>query len=88
MNGSVLAVVGCRVGVLTVRKAGDLERQVDGTVDAHENDAAADDGLVTDEAGGGLARAVDDLVFVELAGTLATVEQADDSELAALCGSS
>lgn len=64
VNGAVFAVVGCRVGVLTVKKAGDLARPVDGTVDGHENDAAADDGLVTDEAGGGLARAADDLKSV------------------------
>lgn len=88
MNGAVFAVVGCRVGVLIVKKAGDLARQVDGTVDGHGNDAAADDGLVTDEAGGGLARVVGDLVFVEPAGTLATVEQADDLETEVLCGSS
>lgn len=88
VNGFVFAVVGCRVGVLTVKKAGNLARQVDGTVDGHENDAAADDGLVTDEAGGGLARVADDLVFVEPAGTLETVGQADDLETAVLCGSS
>lgn len=88
VNGAAFAAVGCRVDVLTVKKAGVLARLVDGTVDGHENDAATDDGLVTDVAGGGLARVVDDLVFAEPAGMLAMAEQADDLETAALCDSS
>ncbi len=88
MNGTALAVaVGCRFDVLIGRKACDLAMPVDGTVAGFDNDAAADDDLVTGEAGGGLASAGGDLVIVE-PGKLEMAEPADDLGMVGLCGSS
>lgn len=92
VNGaaSAAAVVdgGGRSDALIAKKAGDLARTADGSVAGLENDAAADDGSVIGEAGGGSARAVGELAMVEPVGKSAMVELADDLEMAVLCGSS
>lgn len=79
MNGAAPAAVGGgRFDVLTEKKASDLAMLADGTAAGFDSDAAADDGLVMDEAGGGLASAAGDLVIAEPAGNLEMEGSADD----------
>lgn len=89
MNGAASALVGGTSDVsIVLKKGGELATLVDGAVAGFENDDAADDDLVTCEAGGGLASVVGDLEIVEPVGKLAMVEPADDLVTVVLCGSS
>lgn len=91
MNGDLVngaAVVDDRFDASTARKAGDLVMLVDGTAADFDNNAAADDGLVKGETGGGLVNALHDLAKTGPAGKLEMAALADDLETVVLCGSS
>lgn len=89
MNAAASAVgVGGTSDASTEKEGGDLVTLVDGAVAGFDNNDAADDDLVTFEAGGGLATVVSDLEIVEPAGKLAMAEPADDLVTVGRCGSS